>query len=743
MLRFENHILTRVALFASAVIVALSQPNSATAAPSTDLLKKAQILLEQHKTDAALACLNTLIKKQPRNALAYANRAGVYIGTKRYHDALNDSTKAISLQPRLALAFALRGLAYEGLESYRREIEECSKAIALDSKNYRYYLYRATAYRNLEQYQNAINDCNKALSLTSKAEPYIERGHAYGGQDKYEKAVADYTAAIKITPQASTYLRRAHMYQHLGQYQKQILDLTAAARINPKSAEAYEQRGSVYYRLGQLQNAIADCGMAMKLDPSGEDAYFTAANAYHELGLYDKALELGTKLLDLDLKDAYRWNARARVYELLGKHDLAKADWQKANDLAGPSDRLQMQGCSPLIDFNKLSVVDKRPQDRITNQLKSRPIVLPFHYDGEGHFSVPVQLNGHSLQLMLDTGCGHSDLWTQAMPGVAEKDKSQLRGTNASGKEYNYGAFRARDLKMGDLTLSNVAMGVDDGLVGHETISGFFGGNILENFVVTVDYRTKKVILASSFDQKGSKNANIVPMVIRNHRPRCSVRLDGKLEVTALLDTGCPFSMSADSLLTPILVKKLDYKDHINGPWLGELSSESVRLKTVSLGAANFEAPIFDVYPAAEAPQAADEIILGNDFLSRFKAVTFDYPARQIIFETSETGSESAANLYRVGSYCLEHKDYRQAIDAFSKAMNLDREFAPLCYFYRGLAFEHLKQFQQALADCNAVIKLDAKAYWAYHLRALVYHDLDQHQLAESDLKMERKLKGH
>ena len=123
MLRSENHILTKAAHLAMVVICALSQTNTAAAAPSTDLLKKAQVLLVQHQTDAALACLNSLIKNQPKNALAYANRAGVYIGTKRYHDALNDSTKAISLQPRLALAFALRGLAYEGLESYRREIE--------------------------------------------------------------------------------------------------------------------------------------------------------------------------------------------------------------------------------------------------------------------------------------------------------------------------------------------------------------------------------------------------------------------------------------------------------------------------------------------------------------------------------------------------------------------------------------------------------------------------------------------
>lgn len=743
MLRFKNHIPTKVAHLAVVVVFALSQPNSATAAPSTDLLNKAQILLEQHKTDAALACLNTLIKKQPKNALAYANRAGIYVGTQRYHDALNDSTKAISLQPRLALAFALRGLAYEGLESYRREIEECNKAIALDAKNYKYYLFRATAYRNLEQYQNAINDCNKALSLTLKAEPYIERGRAYGGQDKYEKAVADYTTAIKIAPQASTYLRRAHMYQHLGQYQKQILDLTAAAKINPKLAEAYEQRGSVYYRLGQLQNAIADCGMAMKLDPSCEDAYCTATDAYEELGLYDKALELRTDLLGRDLKNAYRWNGRARVYELLGKHDLAKSDRLRANELASASERLSMQGCSPLIDFSKPSVVDKGPKDIISSQLKSRPVVLPFHYDDGGHIYVPAQVNGHSLQLMLDTGCGHSGVFKQAMPGVAEMDKTLLRGTNASGKEYNYGSFKAREIKLGDLTFANVAMDIDDGLIGQKTLSGLLGGNILENFVVTVDYQNKQVILANCFDQNRSSKAIVVPMRIRNHCPHCSVRLDGKLEVSALLDTGCPFSLSADSLLKPILAKKMAFEECVAGPWLGNLNSESVRFGSISLGASSFEAPIFDVYPAAEAPDAAAEIIVGNGFLSRFKAVTFDYPARRVMFEPSENASESAASLCRDGRFYLAHHEEERAIHAFSKAMNLDSEFAEYCYYYRGEAFVNLKQYQQAMADCNALVKLDPKAYWAYYLRARVYGKMGEKQLAEKDRQMERKLHGH
>jgi tetratricopeptide (TPR) repeat protein len=738
----ENHIPTKIMLLAAVVSSTLSQSNYAIAAPVADLLKKAQVLRDQHQDTAALASLNALIKQQPTNAQAYAKRAAIFIDTERYRDALNDSDKAVALKPRLAAAYAMRGLAYGGLKSYRREIEECNKAIALDSKNYKYYLYRATAYRKLEQYQNAINDCNKALSLTSTAEPYIQRGHAYNGQHKFEKAVTDYTTGIKIAPQASIYLLRAHMFQHLGQFQKQILDLTAAAKINPKSAEAYEQRASVYYRLGQFQNAIADCNTAMKLDSNSELALFIAADTYEELGVYEKALEFRTKALGLDMKDPYGWNARAKVYERLGKRELAIADWRKANELASPQDRLHMQGCAPLIDFNKLSAA-QRPQDAIANQLKSRPIVLSFQYDGGGHFSVPAQVNGHSLRLMLDTGCGHSDLWKQAMPGVAEMDRTQLRGTSASGHEYKFGSFRARDLKLGDLNLSNVAMAVDDALVGHKTISGFLGGNILESFVVTVDYQNKKVILASSFDQTRLKNAVVVPMRIREHQPHCSVRLDEKLEVMALLDTGCPFSMSADALLRPILAKKLDYKERISGPWLGELSSEGVRFESVRFAAAKFESPIFDVYPAAEAPNAADEIVLGNDFLSRFKAVTFDYPSRRIIFESSETGLESAQSLRREGHFYLARKEDRKAIESFTKAMAVDSELSGDCTFDRAVAFANLKQFPQALADCNALIKGEPKASSYYRLRAWVYGRSGQYELAEKDRQTELKLHGH
>ena len=56
-------------------------------------------------------------------------------------------------------------------------------------------------------------------------------------------------------------------------------------------------------------------------------------------------------------------------------------------------------------------------------------------------------------------------------------------------------------------------------------------------------------------------------------------------------------------------------------------------MRSLSLGAAKFEVPILDVFPAAQAPSMATEVVLGNDFLSTFKTVSFDYPGRQVILE--------------------------------------------------------------------------------------------------------------
>lgn len=666
-MRVEKHFLVKMALLALIIGVVLVARINATATPSAGLLKEAQNLLDQHKDDAALVCLNKLISQEPNNAMAhversralsragrydkaledsnkainldprlvkaYVERAEIYIDTERYPKALVDINKAIKLQPQLAIAYARRAMVYNGLKEYQKAVENCNKAIAIDPKTSDFYAIRAAAFRDLRQYQKALQDCNKALSLNSKeATTWAQRGYIYSHLDEFAKSVRDYSIAIEIDPKSvSTHWLRAKAYEKVGEFEKQIDDLTAAAKIDPKDSDLFEKRAEAYYELGEFQKAIDDCTTARRLDSASWISYFIAAYAYEELGLYDKAIELRTKNLELDKKNGDLWCLRAKDYELIGKFDLAQADRRKAVGLLSKGERVKSHGCDPMIDFKNLTGTS--PRDGISKQLKGLPVVLPFKYDDGAHIGIPVQVNGHPLRLMLDTGCAHSDLWEQAMAGVAKSDGAKSEGRKANGKVYQYGSFRARDLKLGTLTLKNVVMEVHEGLVGHKTLSGFLGGNILENFIVTVDYSKKQVTLATSVERSRSRKAFILPMWIRQHTPFCKVRLNEKLELTAVLDTGCPRSMSPDSLLKGILQKELVFKNQIYGPWFGVLDCERVRLKSVGLGEKTFEAPIFDVFPAAEAPAAAGRITLGDDFLSKFKTVTFDYPARRVIFE--------------------------------------------------------------------------------------------------------------
>lgn len=564
------------------------------------------------------------------------------------------------------------------------------------------------------------------LSPNSKSEKhYIERGRKYSHLREFQKAVENYSAAIKLFPRScEAYCLRAQAYCDLGQYQRQIDDLTSAITLHPKVTALYERRVDVYYkRLGQLEKAIDDAIIATKLNPTSSNGLRSAAAVFEELGLYDKAVEFRTKLISLMTNGALDWNDRAKNYELLGKLALAQADRKKATELATPSEWVTMQLCNPLTDL--CESIGEGSKKVIDKQLKCSPVVLSFHYDSGGKICVPVQVNGQPLKLMLDTGCEHSDLWKKAMPGVARTDKAEL-GKTKNGEDYQSGFFRLKKLKLGNLTLTNVPMAVDEGLDDHKTLSGFLGGNILENFVVTIDYSKKQLILAAS--RHRASNEIVVPMRIRHHRPYCTVRLNGKLDIAALVDTGSTRNLSADSLLKPILSKKLIYTHVVSGPWLGTIPGSYVRLKSLAVGSSNMERPIFSVFPAEGAQHAATEITLGNSFLSRFKTVTFDYPARQIILEPNNQGTApSALSLIEEGHFYSAHKQERRAVDAFAQAMLLDNDLAVSCNLYRALSFMYQKQYKQAILALDALIILDPKYLRAYQYRAKCHRNLGEY----------------
>lgn len=96
--------------------------------------------------------------------------------------------------------------------------------------------------------------------------------------------------------------------------------------------------------------------------------------------------------------------------------------------------------------------------------------------------------------------------------------------------------------------------------------------------------------------------------------------------------------------------------------------------------------------------------------------------------------SEQANNLYREGRKYAEQERFPQAVPLFNQAIQLDPNFS-LAYNARCYAFLRLKQYDRAIADCSAAIKLDASYVNAYQNRGVAKHFAGDRAGSNGDFK--------
>ncbi|MBN9394719.1 MAG: tetratricopeptide repeat protein [Candidatus Melainabacteria bacterium] len=554
---------------------------------------------------------------------------------------------------------------------------------------------------------------------------YFARGRSYCRTYNFHEAVDILSAGIKKYPRsANLYMLRAQAYAGLGQLQLQIDDLSAAIKSRPRSADLYTKRAVVYNTLRRFQLAIDDAKDAIKIDPFEPEAYRAAAAAYRDLEMYEKAIDSQTQLLRFNAKNALDWNDRAMMYQKIGKMREARVDWQKAISLATPGERETIQLCNPLLDFDRLG---RAGSNVVDPTLKNTPVVLPFKFDPGGKICISAMVNGKPIQLMLDTGCRHSDLWHKSMPKVFE-DRGLKIDRVVRAKNLKPGLVKVRELKLGGLTLSDFPMGLDEGLSDHKTLGGFLGGNFLENFVVTIDYSKKQVIFAAPSRYLPPQNCISVPLKVNQHSPYCAITLDETLRYEALVDTGSSSNLSADALLTPILKEPVAWSRIESGPWFGVFTVGDVKLKSLTVSTFNIKDPIVAVGYTEGAPHTAGSIYIGNEFLSRFKTATFDYPGRRLLLEPYETETKSALTCFAEAFYLASHDQLQRALESYRIVMTMESDFAESCLWERAIIFERLKDFKRAILELDELIKVNGDFLDAHIHRAQDYDELGDYE---------------
>lgn len=595
---------------------------------SAEILR-AKKLIENGNEKAAVNLLDSIVTFQPSNVAALTMRARALVQTKNYSAALNDCDKATALAPCQSESYMQRAFINDQCNRPSKALIDLNKVVELEPRKLEVYLKRAIVLEQLHRYEEALSDCNTAVILDPKnSSIYLKRAIVYLWLDDFGKVVDDCTTTITLNAKDTlAYWVRATAYHELNQYKKEVDDLTYLLEIDPSRTAAYEMRASAYYKLGLLYESVSDSQRIIKTHPNNRDMYRLCAKAVEELRMFKQAVVLRTKLIDFDKNSAFAWGDRAKVYEQLYEYGQAQKNWNMVKTLASRNELAYIQLNNPSVDFTNLC---QRKKSLVHKTELST--VIPFCNQSCNHISIPVVLERRLSKFLLDTGNSYTEIWKGRKPRKEIKSSLTMKDRKANGKEYLFEILPGEDLKLGKIHWTNISMATSAGLSDHKELDGSVGGNVLEHFVVTVDYRNRRLLLDSSYHPHSKKRSIEMPMVIRNHKPYCIVKLDGGASCLALLDTGCCINIAPDSLLTKSLVKKFHYTDEIFGPWLGRLKCEKLIQGKIELTNLCVPLKTLHVFKAKEAPEIASTIILGNDFLGQFDAVTFDYLRGKVIF---------------------------------------------------------------------------------------------------------------
>jgi clan AA aspartic protease (TIGR02281 family) len=172
-------------------------------------------------------------------------------------------------------------------------------------------------------------------------------------------------------------------------------------------------------------------------------------------------------------------DAYGRVYGRAQEHDMAAVDgFERCSKEAIERERLALIGTGKLAASAAPTTVAIR--------------------SAYSAFLVPVQINGVSATLVLDTGASQTmispDLARRAGMAVT-RGAPMLAGNVVGGRRVSVPLVRARSVSVGAAAVEDMDVGVYDALPGRPEVDGLLGASFLHHFKFTVDRKNLQLLL--------------------------------------------------------------------------------------------------------------------------------------------------------------------------------------------------------------------------------------------------------
>jgi len=393
-------------------------------------------------------------------------------------------------------------------------------------------------------------------------------------------------------------------------------DFTLAEVQYRKSLRFDSKQAAAHLGLGRLQlsqqlsdESIKAFRRAIELAPEEEDNYFFASEAYGAAKNLGKQIESLERYLSLKPKFGAERVENARALLAFFRH-LESGPVTTTSDPARPYE-IQFQ---------------------------------PFY----GLMLVEVSVNGQGpYRFLVDSGATSTVLSNQLFEGLeipvlSSAVVSCVGGTGRTGTKL----AKVEKLKVGDLEIAHLPVSSFDNAIFAGLIDGVLSTADLAEFLVTLDYPDRRILLAPRSSQPStgtakdlSRSATEIPFRILGNLILAPVSINGQPPQNFLFDTGAVASTLSKRQAAFLGVRDDTPNAHVDIQFAGAcgITQSVLSVDRVDLSLRSMKLPYAKIL-AVELKEISKELrtevsgILGADFYGQRK-VTIDYRRTKLIFD--------------------------------------------------------------------------------------------------------------
>lgn len=286
---------------------------------------------------------------------------------------------------------------------------------------------------------------------------------------------------------------------------------------------------------------------------------------------------------------------------------------------------------------------------------------------------VPVEINGVSLDFLLDTGVNATILFS-----LEDKDSIQLNNAQpvqlkglGTGNAIQAVKSTGNTFKLGKATNRNQTVYVvfDEDLnfsprLG-ETVHGIIGYDLFKDFVIETDYVREQIVLNDPeyYQSPACKKCFKTPMRFYNNKPYVQIQAtigETTGDVTLLLDSGSGDALWLFKDREPWMqVPEKNFRDFLGLGLNGNIYGDRTRIDKIELGnyqlkGVNTAFPDTDAFGNISLYKARDGTI-GGELLKRFTTI-IDYPGRELTLRRNRYFNQPF--YYNMSGLVLQHNGF-------------------------------------------------------------------------------------